>query len=332
MIRIKLLPITLLLVLMLLLGLPGVSQAAESWASDPVTGTKVGLVHHFYTITAATWSGPAADGKAQGKGQFTCTLLGIDGKKYLGQGEAEMQAGLLNGHVTFKFTDGDTFDGTYENGQATGKGTYFFADRGRIYSGEFKDNLPEGFGTYKEVSGKVIYEGQWVNGNPANRPMLDKVLGIAWGASEEETKKIITARPKTSLQGTQKINEHIIEQRYWGPFNGTDQWIFFRFYDGKMYLAGMVQQFAENKLDLLMEGFDNARKGLTERYGPADIEKGKYVDAKLAWSWSGKYGAILSAERLTGNPPSFMLRLVYFEGPTYYKAESYNSPANTNEY
>ena len=99
-----------------------------------------------------------------------------------------------------------------------------------------------------------------------------------------------------------------------------------------MYIAGMVQQFAENKLDLLMEGFDNARKGLTERYGPADIEKGKYVDAKLAWTWSGKHGSILSAERMTGNPPSFILRLIYFEGLTYYKAESYNSPVNTNEY
>ena len=174
----RLIQITLLLVL-LLLCLPAVSQAGESWTSDPVTGAKVGFVHDFYSITAATWSGAVVDGKAQGKGQFTCTLTGIDGKKYHGQGEVEMQAGLFHGHVTFKFTDGDTFDGIYENGLATGKGTYFYADRNRIYSGEFKNNLPEGFGTYKEAGGKVIYEGQWVNGNPANRPMLDKVLGVS---------------------------------------------------------------------------------------------------------------------------------------------------------
>ena len=324
---------TAAVLIILLVNLSGAGQAAESWVSDPKTGAKIGFIHEFYSITAGNWSGLVVDGKAEGKGTLSLTLLGLDNKQYVGQAEGDMTAGLFNGHVTMKFTDGDTFDGTFVNGFIEGKGTYYFADRNRIYSGEYKNNMPEGYGVYKEASGKVVYEGQWIDGNPATRPMLDKVLGIPWGATEEEVKKAILARPRTSLRGTAKVNAHITEHQYWGPFNEIDQWILFRFYDGKMYLAGMVQQFADNKLDLLMERYDMARKGLMERYGPADIEKGKYIDAKLAWAWSGKYAAVLSAERMaTTTPPSFILRLAYFEGKTYYKAEAGTASSGHSEY
>ena len=324
---------TTVVLIILLVSLSCSGQAAESWVSDPKSGAKIGFIHEFYTITAGSWSGPVAEGKAEGKGILSLTLLGLDNKQYVGQAEGDMMAGLFNGRVTMKFTDGDTFDGMFVNGIIEGNGTYYFADRNRIYSGEYKNNLPEGYGVYKEASGKVLYEGQWIDGNPATRPMLDKVLGIPWGATEEEVKKTILARPRTSLRGTAKVNAHITEHQYWGPFNDIDQWILFRFYDGKMYLAGMVQQFADNKLDLLMERYDMARKGLMERYGPADIEKGKYIDAKLAWAWSGKYAAVLSAERMaTTTPPSFILRLAYFEGKTYYKAESGTASSGHSEY
>ena len=324
---------TTIILTLLLFILPGAAQAGESWVNDPKTGAKIGFIHEFYTLSAASWTGAVVDGKAEGKGILSYTLLGVDNKRYNGQGEVEMASGLLHGHVTVQFNDGDTFDGMYVHGLIEGKGTYFFAERNRIYAGEYKNNLPDGYGIYKEANGKVVYEGQWLNGNPATRPLLDKVLGVAWGASEEETKKTILARPKTSFRGSTKVDAHVTEQQYWGPFNGTDQWILFRFYDGKMYMAGMVQQFPDNQLDLLMERYDTARKGLMERYGNADIEKGKYVDAKLAWTWSGKYAAILSAERLsTTTPPSFILRLVYFEGPTFYKVEGATSTTNTNEY
>jgi|GEM_PF-5179324 len=83
-----------------------------------------------------------------------------------------MQAGKLHGKVSQKWSNGDTFAGTYVNGVVEGHGVYRFAERsGRIYDGEFKNNKPDGYGIYKEDNGKVVYEGQWINGNPEPRPL-----------------------------------------------------------------------------------------------------------------------------------------------------------------
>lgn len=312
---------TIFFSVLLLFSLTGAGQAGESWVTDSKTGAQVGWIHDNYTMTAASWSGPIVDGKAEGKGILLATLKAIDNKEYKGQIQAEMVGGKLDGKVSLKLSDGDTFEGTCVKGVAEGKGIYRFADRSRIYEGEYKNNRPDGYGVYKDFSGKVVYEGQWVEGNPATRPVLDKVLGVAWRNSEDEVKKVMLARPKTALRDTVK-NGSITEQQYWGPFNDQEQWIMFRFFEGKMYIVGVVQQFGEDRLDLLMERFDASKKGLNERYGHPDIENGKYLDAKLAWTWYGKYAVVMSAERMTTtNPPSFILRLVYMDVPIYYKVE-----------
>lgn len=323
---------TVLLIVVLLVGLMGAAQAEESWVTDPKTGAKIGWVHELYTLTAASWTGPVVDGKAEGAGTLYVTLRGLDNKDYKVQIQGEMLGGKLHGKVSAKTNDGDTFEGMYVNGQAEGKGVYKFADRGRIYDGEFRNNRPDGIGVYKDLNGKVIYEGQWVEGNPASRPPLDKVLGVAWGAGEEEAKKAMLARPRTTLRNTVK-NGPLTEQQYYGPFNDQEQWILFRFYEGKMYGVLVVQQFAENQLDLMMERFENYRKGLGERYGFADIEKGKYMDAKQAWIWYGKYAIVLTTQRLTTTtPPSFVLQLFYLDAPTYYKAEGKAAAAGKSDF
>jgi hypothetical protein len=323
---------TVLLLAILFVFMTGISQAGESWVTDPKTGTQIGWVHDLFTLTAASWSGPAVDGKAEGKGTLVVTLRGMDNKDYKGQLQAEMVGGKLHGKVSGKFADGDTLDFTYVNGMAEGKGVYTYAERGRIYEGELRNSKPDGFGVYKDLNGKVIYEGQWIEGNPATRPPLDKVLGVAWGASEAEVKKVLEARPKTTLRNTVKYGP-ITEQQYWGPFGGQEQWILVRFAEGKLYAFMMVQQFTDDKIDLMMERFETARRGLSERYGFADIEKGKYLDAKMAWVWYGKYAVILAPERLaTTTPPSFVLRLYYFDAPVLYRVEAQPAASGKSDY
>lgn len=52
-------------------------------------------------------------------------------------------------------------------------------------------------------------------------------------------------------------------------------------------MALMGQTLPEDKLEQVMETFEQARKGLAERYGPADSETGKYLDSSNHWYWGG---------------------------------------------
>ncbi|MDR7865863.1 MAG: hypothetical protein RIN56_03540 [Sporomusaceae bacterium] len=312
-----------------LCALAGTALAAESWATDPKTGAKVGFVHPFYALTAASWSGPVADGKAEGSGTLVATVRA--GKTvYTIQIQGEMHAGLLNGKASGKWSDGDTFESNFINGVGEGRGFIKYATRnGRVYEGDFSNSLPNGQGVYKEANGKVIYEGEWKDGAPVTRPLLDKVLGIPWGASEDEVKKALLARPKTSLQWSGKIDGGATAQRFWGPFNNEDQWITAYFLDGKLFLVEMIRMVPESKVDEAMEKFAATLKGLAERYGPADIETGKYMDTTNAWVWPAKYAIRAIVERQAGaNPPAFAVRLVYVEAAGYLKYEEKSAPAS----
>lgn len=321
--------IMFLAVATVLFALAGTAQAAESWATDPKTGAKVGWVNPLNTITAASWSGPVADGKAEGSGTLVATVRA--GKTvYTVQMQGEMHAGLLNGKASGKWSDGDTFEATFLNGVAEGRGFMKYATRnGRMYEGDFSNNLPNGHGVYKEANGKVIYEGEWKDGVPVTRPNLDKVLGIPWGASEDEVKKALLARPKTSLQWSGKIDGGATAQRFWGPFNNEDQWITAYFLDGKLFSLEMIRMVPESKLDEAMEKFEATRKGLTERYGPPDVETGKYMDTIIAWVWPTKYAIRAIVDRQAGaNPPVFGLRLIYAEASGYLKYEEKSAPTS----
>lgn len=328
--RIRSIAVLLSLVAMLLGA--GAAQAAESWVTDPKTGTKIGWVHEVMKLTAATWSGSAADGKAEGKGTLVATVGAGKSSQTL-HIQGEMLAGLLHGKAMVKWPDGDVFEGTFVNGTAEGKGVLRYASRGgRVYEGEYKNNLAEGFGVYKEANGKVIYEGEWRAGAPATRPLPDKVLGIAWGAAEDEVKKAMLERPKTTLQWAGKEGPASV-QRYWGPFNNDDQWIMAGFMDGRLFSLEIVRPVPEAKLDEAMEKFEVMRKGLTERYGPADEEKGKYLDTALSWYWPLKYAVRLKVDRAAGaSPPMFWLRLTYLEFGGYLKYEEKLPAAAKGEY
>lgn len=316
----------------ILFALAGTAQAAESWAADPKTGAKVGWIHPLSKITAASWSGSVADGKAEGSGTLVVTVRA--GKtSYTLQVQGEMQAGLLHGKASGKWADGDTFEATFVNGLAEGKAVIRFATRGgRVYEGDVKNNLPDGQGVYKESNGKIIFEGDWREGVPVTRPQLDKVLGIPWGATEDEVKKAMLARPKTTLQWAGKVDGGTA-QRYWGPFNGEDHNISAQFVDGKLFFMQVVRLVSETQLDEAMAKFEQMRAGLTERYGPADEEKGKYMDTTLTWYWPTKYAVRVLVDRLTGsNPPVFGLRLIYMELGGFVKFEEKTAPSVKSEY
>ncbi|HWQ62389.1 MAG TPA: hypothetical protein VN521_08770, partial [Negativicutes bacterium] len=232
-----------------------------------------------------------------------------------------------------KMSNGDTFVGDFAYGLADGRGVYKWGARnGRYYDGEFKNDQQNGYGVYKEANGKVIYEGEWKDGAPATRPIIDKVLGIPWGATPDDVKKAMLARPGTTLRYAWKDGTRNVQQ-YWGPFSDREQWIFFWFNDEKLY--GMAAHFSapEAQLDQVMERLEITRKGMTERYGPADNEKGKYIDAKYFWYWPGKYAIMLEVERVPGAPvPAFGTWLRYIEVNGFIKAEGKKITAAKNDF
>ena len=375
----KLLRCSLLLLVIAIVIFGGATAlAAESWAADPVTGTRVGIVHDVYTIVAASWSGSAVDGKADGSGKLTMTVKGKDGKTYTFTGDAEMKAGIINGRVAIKWSTGDSFDGTYrdskmekgihrnakgdvyegdfknnyydgygiykfpdggiyegewkkgvyegkgirkwpdgrvyegdfKNNYYDGYGIYKFPDGGvyegewkkgvyegkgifkwpdgRVYEGDFKNNVPHGYGIRKDASGKVVHDGEWKDGKPVTPLKADNVLGVPWGATEEQAKDVLLKRPNTIrvsyLDG--KNGEH-----KWLYFGGSfadfpDAWIYVHFYQGKMWQFRISWPLKD---DQVMNRYEALKQGLTGRYGPPSVERGKYLDSRTWWALGQNY-------------------------------------------
>lgn len=148
--------------LLLMLAAGGtVARAGESKAIDPKTGCQIFYVSDTYVLTAASWTGPVVNGKAEGKGQVTLAIQSNDGKERdQVQGEAEMAAGKLDGRATLKYSGGETFDGYYKSGSRDGRGIY--ESKSGKYDGDWKSGEWDGKGTY--VWGGQKYIGDWKNG------------------------------------------------------------------------------------------------------------------------------------------------------------------------
>jgi len=274
------------LLLILVFSAMGTVCAAESWATDAKTGVKIGMVSSsgYYTVIAAAWSGPAVEGKAEGKGNIEMTLRDKYGKDIQGQGEAEMRAGFLDGKVTMKWSDGDFIDGYYKAGLLE-KGIYRYAE-GRTYEGNFKNGQFDGYGVAKSAEGKVIHDGEWKDGLPLIPLKADKVLGIPWGATDEQAKNIILQRPSTkaySFMNGKSANDRW--SGYSGPFaDFNDAEIFVHFYQDKMWQVQISWPLTE---DQVMDRFNAVKKGMTERYSVPTAEKGKYLDSFATWDLGG---------------------------------------------
>jgi len=178
-------------------GAAAASSGNVSWAADPRTNCQVGYVSDEYTLTAASWTGPEVNGKAQGKGVVNMTIRSKDGKEQIAiQGEAEMVAGFVDGKVslskskngafelTFEGTynaaameakgvmkraNGDTYDGEWKADSPEGKGIARLSN-GSSYEGSWKAGKPHGYGVARNSAGKVEYAGEWNNGAPVTKP------------------------------------------------------------------------------------------------------------------------------------------------------------------
>lgn len=294
----------------------------EQWVSDPKTGVKICLLFSSkdMKLASASWSGKALNGLADGRGNLTYTYYASEnGPLITAVADAEMKGGKLHGHVSIKWSDNESYEGEYQNGIRNGRGIMRFSNGtvydgewkdnkiegrgilkgpdGGVYEGEFKDNKKEGRGVYKYPSGQVAYDGMWKDDKPAdiapaktNSAKVDKVLDIPWGATEDETKKIMKARPGTKYQGTLKTDKTVMHN-YSGPFNGDKTLIVVYFYQGKMFSVGVFNFLTE---DQLFTKFNEWKAGMTERYGPPKRESGKYLDSKVWWDLDSDHEAGLS--------------------------------------
>ena len=68
---------------------------------------------------------------------------------------AHNAAGQFEGWGTYRFADGDVYEGEWKAGEREGRGTARFAD-GNVYEGEFKADKREGRGTYRYADGRVV--------------------------------------------------------------------------------------------------------------------------------------------------------------------------------
>ncbi|MBR6070148.1 MAG: hypothetical protein IKP78_06125 [Ruminococcus sp.] len=92
-------------------------------------------------------------GKMHGKGVFSYT----NGDRY----EGGYNEGLKHGKGVFTWADGMCYDGEYENDMRSGKGIFRYTN-GDVYEGEWKDNVKNGQGIFYYKNGDR-YEGGYSN-------------------------------------------------------------------------------------------------------------------------------------------------------------------------
>ena len=103
----------------------------------------------------------------EGRGTFRY----VNGNVY----EGEYKAGLEEGRGTYRWADGEVHDGEYKAGQMEGRGTYRFAD-GTVFDGEYKGDNMQGRGTYWYADG-AVYDGEYKANNMEGR-------GTYWYAND----------------------------------------------------------------------------------------------------------------------------------------------------
>lgn len=75
-----------------------------------------------------------------------------------------IQGDCLNGEGTMKFSNGDTYTGTFKDQKKIGYGIYTF-NNGERYEGEFQGDFPNGKGIAYLANGNV-YTGYFINNVP----------------------------------------------------------------------------------------------------------------------------------------------------------------------
>ena len=136
--------------------------AGEQWTADPETGCQIAWISDISTLVRASWTGPVVNGKAQGQGALALVVRDKSGKEKKGEAEAGMKEGKLDGIVSIKWSDGESYDGSYKAGLKEGKGFYKGAN-GITYYGDWERDQPSGVGVMQWPGG-IAYRGELRNG------------------------------------------------------------------------------------------------------------------------------------------------------------------------
>ncbi len=141
----------------LLLGLSAAcANAEDGWIADK-NGCKIANPSPKPGETV-TWSGPCADGFAQGQGVVQWFEGGRPGVTY----EGSLTRGTASGQGKLTMPDGATYEGGWLDGKQYGSGKYS-APGGARYEGEWKEGAPNGRGIMHGASGEVM-DGIWKSG------------------------------------------------------------------------------------------------------------------------------------------------------------------------
>ena len=206
--------------------------------------------------------------------------------------------------------DSETYDGEFYLDEFHGKGTYRFKN-GDVYEGDWVAGKRNGFGKLTGTDGKVKYQGEWTDNHPINDPALTRTLkgflSIPWGTSRADTEKAMKARDgnyiKTNLflykngvyYGTGKTANGSEYSYFLTKFNGQPAFIWAHSYEDKFYLGKVVLFNTEQDI---LSSFETVRKDLTERYGAPSRESGKFMDSMVVWDFQGGHFIGLKIERL----------------------------------
>jgi Uncharacterized protein conserved in bacteria len=331
------------------------ASAAETWVTDIKSGCKIGYVSiSSSTLVSANWNGPIVDGKAQGRGTFTFVIHGQDGTNPVAEGEGEMQAGLLDGKVILRWSNGDSYEGTCKKGLWNGKAVYK-TTRGDSYDGEWLNNQPSGKGIYKwangnryegdwlkgerngqgilkDAEGKIIHDGQWKDGKPVVVGLkTDNVLGVPWGASEKTVENVMNQRPDTKSLGMSKRKE-AIQCSFTTTFNGYPATAAIFLYQDQMYWTQVIFQ---HKTDIeTLQQYDDFKQGLINRYGPPIEEKGIGLEALTRWALGEEHflSLAIGKSQTGGAPPVSVVVLHYIYQPTDAIVEKAVKPEKTSDF
>lgn len=174
--------------LLFVLSASTVAAPAELWAIDPVTGTKVCVIfqNDNQTLVSVSWLGAAVGGLAEGQGQLQFVYRDKASKEIKARADGGMKASKLHGQVSIRWSDGDSYDGNYQDGWRDGGGVYRFAS-GTVYEGEWKNGICEGKGLMKYANGN-IYDGEFKNGVPDGKGTIKWKAGMEYAVYEGDVR------------------------------------------------------------------------------------------------------------------------------------------------
>ena len=145
------------------------STENPGWIFEQHTGCKF-YTGRNYENRDFVWNGDCQEGFVHGFGELTLFQNGLEYyafEGFLSKGRFEGAGKLIIR------SDGDTYEGNYEDGKPNGFG-HFYNDDGDHYEGTYKEGIRSGNGTYwySPESNLFKYEGEWKEGRENGKGTL----------------------------------------------------------------------------------------------------------------------------------------------------------------